>query len=123
MYAVYPYYRVWLTRLPHTACIYRVHLVQTIVIASRDGVHFSPISTACISCCFWRPPSSPERVCDKMLSHCTKIEKKGHVTKTTPLPGVHFHAWLVLADVYQRTKSKASRGHSRSLEILYSYPL
>jgi len=40
MYAVYSYYRVWLTRLSHTACIYRMHLVHTIVIASRDGVHF-----------------------------------------------------------------------------------
>ena len=48
--------------------------------------------------------------------------KKGHVTKTTPLPGVHFHAWLVLADVYQRTKSKrqgVTQGHWKWYVLAY----
>jgi len=89
VYVVYPYYRVWLTRLSHAAFIYRVHLVQTLIVASRVVYIFHQFCRACISCCFWRQPSSPESVCDKRLSHCTKIEKS-HVTKATPLQGYIF---------------------------------
>jgi len=67
------------------SCIYRVHLVLTLIIASRNGVHFSPISPGCISCCLWRLPSSPESTAHK-LTKTTPLPRRGYLLKYGYLP-------------------------------------
>ena len=49
-----------------------------------------------------------------------KLKRQSRDQNYAPSGGT-FYAWLVLGNVYQRTKFEALRGHSRSLKI--SIPL
>ena len=90
-----------------------MHLVLTVVILSRDDVHFSPISPACISYCFCRPLSSLESICDKKLNHCTHIEILFIIiiiTTTTIIIIICFEYTNVTErQTDRRTKSRASK--------------
>ena len=83
-------------------CIYRVHLVQTLIVASRGGVHFSPIlssmhfvlflATAFLAWKRMRQEAQP------LHPNWKESRDQSHAPS-----GVHFYAWLVLSNVYQRT--------------------